>query len=159
MRPSAFACLQMGVVLILAIGKTGVAADRADWSSLSIWKDHTPADRVSPGKTMFLDTPRIARGLREVLPDAEWKLLRHVYTVGDTFSVTDHYLIGDVCRPHDCGAENATMVFDLKSDNFWIAMFAHVGRTVSTRWFGTADYVDLPPAVLTAVLSVHRPLP
>ncbi len=51
------------------------------------------------------------------------------------------------------------MVFDLTGNDVWIATLGHVGRTVSTRWFGTADCVDLPPPVLAAVLSAHRPAP
>ncbi len=142
-----------------AFGGAGRAADQAGWSSLAVWKGHDPGDRLGVGRTSFLDDPRVARNIKAVLPTREWELLRRFYTLGDDFSVLDHYLIGDVCRPHDCGAENGTMVFDLKGNDLWVALFSHVGRSVSTRWFGTADYVDLPPLVLAAVLSVHRPAP
>lgn len=144
--------------LVLAVSGAPAAANGPDWGQLAVWNGHYPADRLGIGKLRFFEQPLVARRLSSVLPPSEWTLLRRSYQLGDTFSVIGHYLIGDMCRPHDCGAENGTMVFDLSGRDVWVAMFSHVGDTVSTRWFGTADCVDLPPAVLAAVLAVHRPV-
>ena len=157
MRRLVFEVVRRASTPTLLIGAQGNAADQAKWNDLSVWKNHYPVDRLGQGKTSFFQNPRIARAIDAALPAADRELLRHAYTLGDSFSASGHYLIGDVCRPHDCGAENATVVFDLNVDNLWIAMFSHVRGTVSTGWFGTADYVDLPPSVPAAVLSVHRP--
>ncbi len=150
------------VVALLLCGVSGLAwaaPPAASWSRLGSWNGHYPSDRVGPNGTMFFQDPQVARTLKALLPAAALQLVLRIYSLQDQFSTVGDYLITDVCAPHDCGAENATLVFGLKDMSTWVALFSHRGAVVSTHWYGTKDYVDLPQVVLNAVLAVHRPAP
>jgi hypothetical protein len=149
----------LGVALAVGISGPVVAASDAPWGDLSPWVGHYPSDRLGPGGRSFFQNPSIAHALREVLSPADLALVLHGYPVVDQIATVGQYLILDNCAAHDCGALNATVVLDMKSVNLWVALFAHRGDVVSMRWYGTADYTDLPAPVLDAVKSVHQPSP
>ncbi|WP_026439018.1 hypothetical protein [Acidocella facilis] len=127
------------------------------WGSLSNWIGHYPDEKLGPAGAQLLGVPAIHSTLRHVLPAADFQALSNRYKLADQVSQVGHYILVDYCTAHDCGASNVTIVLDQTSANLWVAFFSSKGSSVSTRWYGTADYADLPANVQNAVIAVHRP--
>jgi hypothetical protein len=127
------------------------------WGNLSNWVGHYPNERLGPGGSQFLAVPAIHATLLQVLSAAELQALGRNYTLADQVFQVGHYILTDYCTAHNCGASNVTIVLDQNSANLWVAFFNRTGNAVSTSWYGTADYVELPAHVQNAVVAVHRP--
>jgi hypothetical protein len=127
------------------------------WGNLNNWIGHYPDENLGPAGSQLLAVAAIKATLQQILPTTDLQALGTNYTLADQVSQVGHYILADYCTAHDCGASNVTIVLDQNSTNLWVAFFSHRGRSVSTRWYGTADYVELPMDVQNAVIAVHRP--
>lgn len=137
----------------VALVSTTALAD--DTSPLAAWVGKHPSDKPVAGQGALLAQPRLRDGLRKLLPPAERALLLKLDIESQVRQVGD-FLVIDKCLPHDCPAQQAMIVVDLKSDRLWAAFFTHAEGRVSTRWYGnTDDYNAVPQDIQTDFLKRH----
>lgn len=142
----------------LAAALVALAASTAfadDASPLAAWVGKHPSDKPVAGSGPLLAQPRLRDGLRKLLPSAELALLPKLDIESQVRQVGD-LLVVDKCKPHDCPAQQAMIVVDLKSDRLWAAFFTHTEGHVSTRWYGNVDdYNAVPQEIQTDFLKRH----
>ena len=141
------------VTTLVAFTATAALAD--DASPLLAWVGKHPSDKPVAGQGALLAQPRLRDGLRKLLPAPERALLAKLDVEAQVRQVGD-FLVIDKCLPHDCPAQQAMLVVDLKSDRLWAAFFTHTDGRVSTRWYGSVDdYNAVPPEIQTDFLKRH----
>jgi hypothetical protein len=143
---------------LFAMPGASSSASPTRWGNLTDWDGHYPTDRIRSVPGNFFTQPSLEAALRQILSPTDRRLFSR-YTLASQIERTDGYDILSVCQPHDCPAENATLIFDPNGSTILVAFFSHKGDVISTRWYGTADYTHLPPAVLNEVLWAHEPKP
>jgi len=137
------------------VALAGCAALADEPSPLAAWIGKHPSDKAGDGSGTLLAQPRLRDGLRKLLPPAELALLPRLDVESQVRQVGD-FLVVDKCKPHDCPAQQAMIVVDLKSERLWAAFFTHTEGRVSTRWYGNVDdYNAVPQEIQTDFLKRH----
>jgi len=138
---------------IAAFAATTAFAD--DASPLLAWVGKHPSDKPVAGQGPLLAQPRLRDGLRKLLPPAEHALLAKL-DVESQVRQSGDFLVIDKCLPHDCPAQQAMIVVDLKTERLWAAFFTHTDGHVWTRWYGNVDdYNAVPQDIQTDFLKRH----
>jgi hypothetical protein len=144
--------------LFLVPAKPSNAGTDSPWGDISVWNGHYPYDHIQSVSGNFFEMPQIHKTISLILTQADRRLLAR-YTVAGQIETIDGYDVLSLCQPHDCPAENATVILAAGEPSLWIAFYAHIGAVVSVRWYGTDDYEHLPADVLNQVLWGHEPKP
>lgn len=139
---------------LLLIGCTAVQA-AGDWTPLLAWVGKYPSDRIAQHSGNLLSQLVIRNELKKLLPEAEISALAR-YDVETPIKKHGEYLVVNKCMPHNCPAEMAMIVVDVKSQMMWAGFFSRAGSVVSTRWYGSAnDYSTLPDEIKNEFLALH----
>ncbi len=145
-------------ILALSFLPSIAAAQAGPWGNLSTWEGHYPTDTLPGAPGGFLALPALHQTLTAILTPSDRHRLT-TYAEASQIEPVGQYEVLSLCQPHDCPAENATIILDETSPRLWVAFYAHIGAVVSVRWYGTDDYEHLPAAVLDEVLYGHEPRP
>jgi len=144
--------------LLLVPAKPSLAGADSPWGDISVWNGHYPSDHIQGFSGNFFELPKIHKTMSVILSQADRRLLAR-YTVEDQIETIEGYDVFNLCQPHDCPAQNATVILATGEPSLWVAFYAHIGDVVSVRWYGTDDYEHLPADVLNQVLWGHEPKP
>ncbi|MEO8400526.1 MAG: Ivy family c-type lysozyme inhibitor [Gammaproteobacteria bacterium] len=91
----------------------------------------------NPSDVQFFQNAIIKKRLAEILPDSEKKLIKN-FTVETPIALmkdNDNVLSVNVCKPHDCGDNNATVYFDFNTTNL-VAYFVETNKSGrQMKWF------------------------
>lgn len=107
--------------------------------SLSTFAADSLRDQVGkyPADVHFFQNEIIAKRLADILPASEQKLLKtfSVETPLTIMKTNSDVLQTNVCKPHDCGDNNATLYFNLKTTQLAVH-FVETGKHGAQRkWF------------------------
>lgn len=154
-RPRGALAAAMGALIGLP---AMAAAPAGPWGNLTAWEGHYPTDVLPGAQGGFFALPALRHTLASILTPADRHRLTN-YAEASQIDPVGQYEVLSLCQPHDCPAENATIILDETAPRLWVAFYAHIGAVVSVRWYGTDDYEHLPPDVLNQVLYGHEPRP
>ena len=142
-------------ILPLLIITPGYAVDDgAGWDTLASWAGKYPSAKER-NKLPLLDQPPIKAGLRNILPKPELAALAR-FKVEAPVTKIEEFFIVDKCLPHNCPADMATVVIDIKNRRLWVGFFSREEKRVSTRWYGMSDdYSVLPESIRKDFLARH----
>lgn len=135
---------------------TCLADDAAPWNSqaLSAWVGKYPTAGGARPRGI-LDEKPLGPLFEQTVPAAERRLLG-TYTAEAPVKAMGDFLIVHKCRPHDCPAELAMIVIDLRTQRLWAGFFVRQRGRVSTRWYGSSDdYSVLPAEIRQEFLLRH----
>ena len=126
-----------------------------EWSIAKTWIGKYPSTQVLGRGVGLLAQPSIRASLRLALPKAEAGVLP-LLTNESIVRDLDGYIVVNLCRPHNCPTEMATVVIDVDNKRLWVGFFAREDTRISTRWYGTVDnYSVLPTKILADFISRH----
>jgi len=137
---------QIGVVAAVLVSAHTLVANEPSWLPLEAWKGHYPSEHLT-GSLDFFSTDVIKGALSRILDKQDIELLGGTYEVETPIEQQGDVLIVSKCKPHDCPAENATMVVDITSRQVWVSFFERTPTRVSVRCYGTEDLDALPAAI------------
>ena len=149
--------LVVATILLLLPMPVSRADGTPNWSeeSLSTWVGKHPTATINGKRTSILDQAAIKKILRQILPVSERQALS-AYDVETPIQQVESFLVLNKCMPHNCPAELAMIVIDLKNPRLWAGFFLREEGRTSTRWYGnTDDYSTLPTAIKQAFLARH----
>ena len=143
------------LILPLLIITSGYAADNgANWDALTSWIGKAPSTKGG-NKLSLLDQPTIKAALKDILPKSEFASLAK-FKVEAPVTKVEEFLIVDKCLPHNCPADMATVVIDIKNKRLWVGFFSREEKRVTTRWYGMSDdYSVLPESIKKDFLARH----
>ena len=140
--------------LVLIFNCSGVEAGE-DWGQMLLWVDKYPSNKIAPNGFSLLTQPQLQHSLRKILSKAEIAALAR-YDVETPVHKIGEYLIVNKCLPHNCPADMAMVVIDVKNEKLWVGFFSRQLGRVSTRWYGMEDdYSILPDDIKKEFLSRH----
>lgn len=143
MRRKSLAALVLLITLGLAGGTTTTAAAQG-LGSLRSWAGKYPTERKGRVRRNFFRLPAVQNPLSATLSRKDFNLLTRVYSLETPIKELGDYLAVKVCRPHDCGTDQAGFAINLRTGNVYVRM--QEGSTI--RWFASkGDYTDLPRSV------------
>jgi hypothetical protein len=142
------------LVLSSSVGKLS-ADEETPWGDLSGWVGKYPTDRQPSGTRSLLGVPPLHAALQALLDRNDLERLVSGYRVESQIDRVDHYLLVQICKAHDCPDNNAMVVIDEKDKRLWIGFFSRAEQGISTRWYGTDDYVVLPKEILARFQQEH----
>lgn len=123
-------------------------AEAGRFSYLKNWVDKYPATVDAPTKKSMLESEPVRKALLQLLPKTEYSLLKK-FSVESKVKLSADYVVARVCRPHNCPADTATLVFGTTDDQLWVGFFSRESARVSTRWYGSKEaYSKLPPEII-----------
>jgi len=125
----------------------------AETLQLDAWLGKYPSDKIA-GKTAN-ELLMKSHWLKKLVPAGEIRLLKS-FTTEDLISQNGEYLLIFKCKPHDCPGSHSMIITDSKSA-FWIGIYQNKGKVVSTRWYGSSDYTELPMAIQKLFIRGHTP--
>ena len=132
--------------------------DNSKWDeqALTTWVGKYPTSTINGKRKSILSEENVKKILQKTVPSAELKKLNK-YDVVTPIEKIDHYLVINKCMAHDCPAELAMVVIDLKAPVLWAGFFDREEHRVSTRWYtnGENDYAILPEEIKTMFLKRH----
>ncbi len=112
------------------------AAKEPALNSLAAWEGKYPFGE--PGKYgPFFEDPAVKRALKNAVPDALMKKILN-WTVNIPFQRDGDILFSTLCKPHDCGDNNATIYFDMVRLNMQVCLTEYDKKIngLSNTWFG-----------------------
>ncbi|WP_156924528.1 hypothetical protein [Derxia gummosa] len=121
---------------------------------LSDWIGKYPSDRIAPSGRTMLSIPEIKAALGQLLPRHELKTLSE-FDVETPVRRTGGYLIVEKCRPHECSADFAVLVFSEPDGRLWVALFNRSKERVSSRFYGNSDDWSVLPDDVKSVFSTR----
>lgn len=143
--------------LLSSVFVSGAYAADDNWSFSKLWVGAYPSSTVAGQATGLFAQPPILSALKQVLPQRELTALSQLTTESVVTSL-DGFVIADVCRPHNCSADMATVVISPAHKTLWVGFFTRESARVSTRWYGGADdYSSLPEKIRTDFVARHTP--
>lgn len=120
---------------------------------LEAWVGKYPSSKID-GKTA--NEILMKSGLlKKILPPGETKLIKS-FTNEDLITQDGEYILIFKCKPHDCPSSHS-MIIQQSSGNLWIGIYQNDGDSVSTRWYGTNEYTELPIAIQKLFIRAHTP--
>lgn len=141
--------------LILLFVLTSPAQAVDSWAGAADWTGKYPSDKLRPNGPGLLDYPPIKTALRKVVPKTELLALK-TFDVETPVRRMGDYLVLSKCLPHNCPADNAMVVIDLKSERIWAGFFTREEHRISTRWYGNVEeYTVLPDEIRAQFQASH----
>jgi hypothetical protein len=129
-------------LLLLCLSGTAVAQDK--FGHLKSWVGKYPTDRKGRVTKQFFGLPEIRTPLLRLLSREDFNLLTREYAVQAPIKEIGDYLAVKVCKPHDCGDEQAGYAINLKTGVIFVRMQAEE----NVRWFASkGSEKDLPTEV------------
>ena len=129
-------------LILLCFSGGAVAQD--NFGHLKSWAGKYPTDRKGRITKKFFGLPEIRTPLLRLLSREDFALLTREYSVEAPIKVIGDYLAVKVCKPHDCGDEQASYAINLKTGVIYVRM----QLTEDVRWFASkGSEKDLPPEV------------
>jgi hypothetical protein len=125
----------------------------AETTKLAAWIGKYPSDKIA-GKTVN-EIVMKSHLLKKLLPSHEARLI-NTLTTEDLITQNGEYILIFKCKPHDCPGSHSMIIRDSKSD-LWIGIYQNKGGVVSTRWYGTSEYTELPMAIQKLFIRGHVP--
>ena len=125
----------------------------AETLKLDAWIGKYPSDKIA-GKTAN-DILIKSHWLKKLLPPGETKLIAS-FTTEDLMTQNGEYILIFKCKPHDCPGSHSMIITDSKGD-LWIGIYQNKGDSVSTRWYGTSEYTEIPVAIQKLFIRGHIP--
>lgn len=126
------------------------------WGDLAGWEGRYPTDMdAKPRRDLFV-LPALQPTLQRLLAPQDRARLK-AYAVQKTISRIDGLLVAQECMPHDCDAHTAMVVIDTSQPRLWVGFYERGPGAFSTRWYGTADSREIPPAIMAAFEAQHTP--
>jgi hypothetical protein len=115
----------------------------ASWAQASphlaeAWAGHYPSEALKPGAGGLFEQAAIKAPLARLLSKADRATLSQL-SVETPVKRIDDFIVVDKCRPHNCGADMATVVIDPRSGHVWVNFFVREAQRVVTRWYGEED--------------------
>jgi hypothetical protein len=143
-------------MLILTSFGACLADDGMVWSTdLSWWVEKYPTTTVNKKMISILKEKSIKNVIEKTIPPKEMKLLG-AYDAETPIKVINNFMVISKCRPHNCPADFAMIVIDLKQKRIWAGFFSRESSRVSTRWYGNVDdYSVLPSEIKQEFVAKH----
>lgn len=145
-------------IFIILLAFAGIVhADEINdgWGVAASWLGKPPSASIAKGAPSLLAQPPIKNALKTILPKAEAASLAK-FSVEIPVRQIDEFLVVNKCRPHNCPADMATVVIDVKNKRLWVGFFSREEARVATRWYGMSDdYSVLPESVKADFASRH----
>jgi hypothetical protein len=96
--------------------------------------------------------------MKGLISPNDTKMLLSTYDLSTPIErVSDRYIVFEKCKPHDCPDNSAMIVIDTQDAHVWIGFFSRKEKSVSTRWYGSADdYLMLPENILEKFRKMHE---
>ena len=124
-----------------------------NWQGLNAWQGKYPSDKLRG--TTLLEQANVKATLKAILPKAEQAILARLDVEAPVTAVAG-YLIVDKCMPHNCPADFALLVIDVRQQKLWAGFFTREEKRVATRWYGNADdYSTLPEPIKVRFVEKH----
>jgi len=143
------------LLLYIPLSSYGSDIPRWDEQALAQWIEKYPTSVINGKKRSILGETNIKKILQKTVPASELKELNK-YDVETPIKQVDHYLVINKCMSHNCSAELAMVVIDLKSQRLWTGFFTREEDRISTRWYGNKDdYAALPDEIKKVFLERH----
>jgi hypothetical protein len=129
-------------LLLLCLSSAALAQDKL--GHLRSWAGKYPTERKGKVTTSFFGLPEIHTPLLKLLSRTDFNLLTKDYAVEAPIKEIGDYLAVKVCKPHDCGDEQASFAINLSTGVIYVRMQS--GEKV--RWFASrGNSTDLPREV------------
>jgi hypothetical protein len=126
-------------LLLLCFSSAAVAQDRL--GHLKSWEGKYPTDKKGKVTTSFFGLPEIRTPLMRLLSRTDFNTLTKEYAVEAPIKQIGDYIVAKVCRPHDCGDEQAAFAIDLVNGVIYVRM----QEEENVRWFASkGKATDLP---------------
>ncbi len=139
-------------LMVLALLSYALSVN-AEATTLAEWIGKYPSDKISG--TTANEVLMKSHLLKKILPPSEIKLIK-LLTTEDLISKNSDYIIVSKCKPHACPS-NHSMTIEKSSSELWVGIYQNNGETVSTRWYGTSEYTDIPPSIQKLFIRGHIP--
>lgn len=123
------------VAMIVAASVVQGSSSLAE-SQLSSWEGRYPLGmRGEYGS--FFDVPEVKAAIAKSVPVAWMKKVRRLH-VNAPFKRSGGVLYAFLCKPHDCGANNAVIYFDMDRQSFQmcVSQFDEKRQAGSATWVG-----------------------
>jgi hypothetical protein len=125
----------------------------AETIKLTSWVGKYPSDKIgNKSANEILSKNHL---VKKILPTNETKLIKSLITE-DLVSQNGEYLLISKCKPHDC-PNNHSLIIEKSNGDLWIGIYQNNGNSISTRWYGTTDYMDIPTPILKLFIRGHTP--
>lgn len=126
-------------LLVFCLGGVAAAA-QGNLMSLRSWVGKYPTDKHGRVTRKFFAQPQVRQPLLNLLSRSDYNLLTNAYAVETPVKQLGDYLAVKVCRPHNCGEEQAGFAINLRTGLIYVRM----KNGTEVRWFGSkGDYTDL----------------
>jgi len=114
--------------------------------------------RAYPDKRFF-DAPQIKKPLKKMLTPEQWKRLTETYSTMSQIQLIQGHLVAECCLPHDCPAEHAMLVIDLKRNRFHVGFYCgYYQQKTTIEWISSeGEFYDLPKEVQDEFYHQHNP--
>jgi hypothetical protein len=131
-------------------------AVRVQASSLDLtnWVGRYPYSHDKGFQNIF-DVPDVRQALRKMLTHSELKLLTQTYATTMPIQLMQNHVVVECCKPHDCPAEHAMLVIDLKHQRFHVGFYrGYYQETTRIKWISSdGEFQDLPKEIHQMMLN------
>jgi hypothetical protein len=132
------------ILIAISLICFGNVAGQSQSGNLTSWVGKYPTDRKGKVTRSFFRLPEIRQPLLKLLSKHDFALLTKEYEVETPIKQIGDYLVVKVCRPHNCGDEQAGFAIKLSDGTIHVRMHA----SDEIRWFSSkGKYRDLPREV------------
>ncbi len=143
------------LTLFTVAAGNAAAIGNFEWRDASLWIGKYPSATAGGNKMPLLDQPLIRAILKKTLPKEELAALGR-FKVEVPVREMEGFIVVNKCLPHNCPADNATVVIDVLNQRIWVGLFSREEARVSTRWYSIADdYSVLPDSIKKDFLARH----
>ena len=95
--------------------------------------------RAYPDKRFFNAT-EIKKPLKKMLTAEQWKRLTETYSTMSQIQLIQGHLVAECCMPHDCPAEHAMLVIDLKRNRFHVGFYCgYYQQKTTIEWIAPRE--------------------
>jgi len=142
----------MRTVILIVLSFLVVSAEASSLDTTNYWV------RAYPDKRFF-NTPEIKKPLKNMLTPEQWKRLTETYSVMSQIQLIQGHLVAECCVPHDCPAEHAMVVIDLKRKRFHVGFYrGYYQQKTTIEWISSeGEFYDLPKEVQDEFYHQHNP--
>ncbi|MEK6335888.1 MAG: hypothetical protein AABM67_13230 [Acidobacteriota bacterium] len=132
------------IASLLVLCFSGAAVAQSSLEHLRGWAGKYPTEKKGRITKKFFNEPQVRTPLLRLLNRTDFELLTREYSVEAPIKEIGDYLAVKVCKPHDCGDEQAGYAINLKTGTIYVRM----QLTEQVRWFASkGNENDLPKEV------------
>jgi hypothetical protein len=144
-----------GAIILFLVHPACSLAVESPWGDLSSWVGKYPTIDEAGHKRRLWEQPAVRSSLQTLLDRADLEKLDSTFGIAKPVVQVDHFIVVEQCLPHNCPSDHAMVVLDTEHRRMWVGFYERTEKVVSTRWYGSEDYILLPTAILETFRRAH----